>query len=141
MKKRTRRCNPQRQAYWEELVRRWKESGQSVRAYCRAEGVQESAFYFWRRKLAQRSLPSGALSRPRLKASQLAPSVPSPGQRPSLHRGTPSFLPVHLTQDGPTVAAHGVEIVLAQGCTVRVRAGFDRQTLADVLAVLEVRPC
>jgi hypothetical protein len=24
---------------------------------------------------------------------------------------------------------------------VRVRAGFDRQTLVDVLAVLEVRPC
>ena len=38
-------------------------------------------------------------------------------------------------------ATHGVEIVLAHGRTVRVRAGFDRQTLADVLAVLEVRPC
>ena len=141
MKKRTRRCNPQREAYWEEVVRRWKESSQSVRAYCRARGVQESAFLFWRRKLAQRSLPSGALSQPRLKASQLAPAVPSPEQRPSLHRGTPSFLPVHLTQDGPAVAAYGVEIVLAQGRTVRVGPGFDRQTLVDVLAVLEVRLC
>jgi hypothetical protein len=35
----------------------------------------------------------------------------------------------------------GVEIVLAQGRTVRVRPGFDRQALADVLAVLEGRPC
>jgi len=35
----------------------------------------------------------------------------------------------------------GVEIILGQGRTVRVQAGFDRQTLAAVLAVLEVRPC
>jgi hypothetical protein len=38
-------------------------------------------------------------------------------------------------------APDGVEIVLAQGRTVRVRAGFDRATLAEVLAVLEARPC
>jgi hypothetical protein len=37
--------------------------------------------------------------------------------------------------------AGGVEIVLDRQRTVRVRAGFDRQTLADVLAVLEARPC
>jgi hypothetical protein len=30
---------------------------------------------------------------------------------------------------------------LAHGRTVHVRAGFDRQTLADVLAVLEAQPC
>jgi hypothetical protein len=34
-----------------------------------------------------------------------------------------------------------VEIVLAQGRMVRVPAGFDRQTLVDVLALLEARPC
>ena len=34
-----------------------------------------------------------------------------------------------------------MEIVLGQGRTVRVQTGFDRQTLADVLAVLEARPC
>jgi hypothetical protein len=34
-----------------------------------------------------------------------------------------------------------VEIILTQGRAVRVQAGFDRQTLADVLAVLEARPC
>ena len=115
MKKRTRRCNPQRQAY--------------------------AAFFLWRRKLSLRSRPSGVVSKPRFKASEVAPGTSSPEQRPSLHRGAPSFLPAHLTQDGPAVAAHGVEIVLARGCTVRVKAGFDRQTLADVLAVLEVRPC
>ena len=60
MKKRIRRGDPQRQSYWEEVVRRWRESGQSVRDFCRAEGLRESAFYFWRRELARRSQPAGA---------------------------------------------------------------------------------
>ena len=42
---------------------------------------------------------------------------------------------------GTAEAVRGVEIVLEQGRTVRVPAGFDRQTLADVLAVLEARSC
>jgi hypothetical protein len=58
----------------------------------------------------------------------------------------PSFLPVQVVESAsqrPGVAElpDGVEIVLAPGRTVRVQAGFDRQTLADVLAVLEARPC
>ena len=52
MKKRTRRGDPQRQRYWEGVVQRWKEGDQSVAAFCRAEGLRESAFYCWRRKLA-----------------------------------------------------------------------------------------
>ena len=53
MKKRTRRGDPQKQTYWEGVVRRSRESGQSVRAFCRAEGLRESAFYFWRRRLRE----------------------------------------------------------------------------------------
>ena len=34
-------------------MRRWREGGQSVRTFCRAENVRESAFYFWRRELAR----------------------------------------------------------------------------------------
>jgi hypothetical protein len=37
--------------------------------------------------------------------------------------------------------SRGVEIVLADGRIVRVPTGFERQTLVDVLAVLEGRPC
>ena len=53
MKKRIRHGDPQRRSYWEEVVRRWREGGQSVRAFCRAEELRESAFYFWRHKLAR----------------------------------------------------------------------------------------
>lgn len=40
-----RRSDPRRQSYWQEVVRRWKDSGRSVREFCRAEGLRESAFF------------------------------------------------------------------------------------------------
>lgn len=172
MRKRTRRGDPQKRRYWEGVVRRSRESGQSVRAFCQAEGLRESAFYFWRRRLARHGQHSrkGVLaafngSRPQARSAKPALQSPRPGCR-LVPGPTPSFLPVEVvasaSRSRPTNAdprsmvpgrcpsgarlevaqvSGGVEIVLAQGHTVRVAVGFDRQTLADVLAVLEGRPC
>ena len=51
------------------------------------------------------------------------------------------FLPVRVVSPGAEENSGGLEIALAGGRVVRVRPGVDLQTLADVLAVLEVRPC
>ena len=141
MKKRVRQGGSERQVYWEEVLRRWRESGQSVREFCRNEGVRESAFYFWRRELARRSQSTDAVRGSRPPLSPLTTASRSPKRASSQHRSIPSFLPVQLVEDAAAEATNGVEIVLAHARTVRVRSGFDRQTLADVLAVLEVRPC
>ena len=47
----------QRESRWREIVAGQRQSGQSVRAYCRQAGVEKSAFYWWRRELARRSTP------------------------------------------------------------------------------------
>ena len=141
MKKRVHHGGSERQIYWEEAMRRWKESGQSVRDFCRNEGVRESAFYFWRRELAQRCHRTEAANGSRPQASPVTTGSHSSQRASPRHSSVPSFLPVRVVEDVAVEAASGVEIILAHGCTVRVRAGFDRQTLTDVLAVLEVRPC
>ena len=121
MKNRVRRGDPQRRRHWEEVMRRWREGGQTVRAFCRAENLRESAFYFWRRELTRR---------------RRRDPKPAAGAN-----NAPSFLPVHLVEPSAAEPARGVEIVLGQGRTLRVPPGFDRQTLADVLAVLELPSC
>jgi transposase-like protein len=151
MKKRIRHGDPQRRSYWEEVVRRWREGGQSVRAFCRAEKLRESAFYFWRRKLARGGRRGGKRIPDAADGSQFQSRPATPTSRSSQrvlprHGATPSFLPVHVVgpasrHPGAAEADGGVEIILGQGRTVRVQAGFDRQTLAAVLAVLEVQPC
>ena len=42
-----------KERHWRKIVR-GKREGESIRAYCRAKGVNEAAFYWWRRELAQR---------------------------------------------------------------------------------------
>ncbi len=141
MKRRVRHGDPQRQSYWEEVVRRWSESGQSVRGFCRGEGLRESAFYCWRRELARRSQRAGAVNGARPPARLVMPAARSLKQASLQRSSAPPFLPVRVVEDSVAEATCGVEIILAHGRIVRVRSRFDRQTLADVLAVLEVQPC
>jgi hypothetical protein len=137
MKQQMRRGDPQRQRYWEEVVRRWRESGQSVRDFCGAEGLRESAFHYWRTRLGQQKPSTSTIGGRPLRPSK---------QQSAAGHNRPSFLPVRVLEStavGPVAAEadRAVEIILERGCKVRVSAGFDRQVLAEVLAVLEARPC
>jgi len=139
MAKRRRSGDPAKGRRWRELVERWQESGQTVREFCRSAEVKESAFYWWRRRLARRRVRRGE-DRP-------AQTGVPPGNRrdvrtspadPVCH-GVARFLPVQVVMDQAT--GSGVEVHWDNGRSVRLRHGFDRQTLADVLAVLEARSC
>jgi hypothetical protein len=50
-----RQRDPKLEQLWRQRLARWRASGQSVRAFCAAEGIPESAWYFWRRELKRRS--------------------------------------------------------------------------------------
>ena len=56
-------------------------------------------------------------------------------------RGAAAFVPVQVVADAVPAQASALEVVLADGRTVRVAPGFDAATLRQLLAVLEGRPC
>ena len=92
-----------------------------------ASKLPESAVYFWRRELQRR---------------QAEP------QRPTDLPATPAFVAVRVEDSSsssiagrPNGTEYRIEIELPGGRRVHVVAPVDRQTLADVLAVLEGRPC
>lgn len=143
MKKRVRRGDPQREQQWQAAVRQWETSGQSIRDYCRAQGLKESAFYFWRRSLARRGRQG--VARQEGKGREPAANAPQ-GKRASASlrrasRARQGFLPVHVVLGREQPTAGGVEIVVGDGRLVRVQPGFNRQLLAEVLHALEARPC
>jgi len=111
-----------REVQWRRIVAEYKRSGLSIREFCRKGKLRETAFYFWRRELQRRQ------------AEQQ--------QRKKADTGVaPRFVAVRVErQDGPATPG-GIEILLSGGCRVHVTAPVDRQALADVLAVLEGRPC
>jgi transposase len=114
---------------WRGHLAAWRRSGQSVRAYCAAQGLSEPSFYSWRRMLARPERRRGT----KTAAGDGTPSTagftePSP------------FVPVRLVEDTTPVAA-ALEVVLRGGRVVRVAVGFSAQTLREVVAALEDLPC
>lgn len=102
-----------KESFWREMVRGQPGSAMSVRAWCRRHALTEPAFYWWRRRLAGRSAENPATA----------------------------FVPVHVTDDGVAVGTGRIEIVLANGRRVHFIGPVDRQSLADVLAVLTAEVC
>jgi len=105
-----------KEAQWRKHVGAQPGSGLSVRAYCRAHGVKEPAFYWWRGQLARRD-------------------ARKPGA---------AFVPVRVTADDATPGrAAGstqsglIEIALTGGQRIRLRGPVDGRALAAVLGVLE----
>jgi len=99
------------------MVRQWRKSGLSVRAFCIEQELSEPSFYAWRRTLAQREAT----------AVQFVPVTVTPAPRSA------------SVGDG---SAGELEVVLDAGRRLRIGPGFDGPTLARLLALLEEgRPC
>jgi hypothetical protein len=137
------RRDPAKERFWRRAVRRWQKSGLSVREFCDWQALSEPCFYAWRRELAKRDRESVATRSPT--------AAYSAGRTPKQGRGKvsrlPAFLPIRVLADAAPQTANGeshadrIELCLPSGVRVWVPAGCDRQTLADVLAVLEAQPC
>lgn len=102
-----------KERFWRRVLRDWRKSGLSVRAFCAEHGLAEPSFYHWRRTLQER-----------------APSAPA-------------FVPVRVVAEpSPPRAGAAVELVLGNGRTLRLGPGFDAATLQRLLPLLEEgRPC
>ncbi len=108
-----RRRNQAREQFWRDTVAAWRQSGQSVRAFCAARGVSEATFFARRRELIDRApLPQ--------------PPAPAPAA---------PFVPVNVVPD-PTA-----EVVLPGGLIVRVPVAADPAAVARLVAALGGGPC
>jgi len=111
-----------KEQFWREQIAGQPGSGLSVRGYCRRHRLRESAFYYWRKELVQRGVSTAAL---------------------------PAFVPVRISSEQPAAVGGPaastlpgrIEIVLGNDRRIHVLGPVDRQALADILAVLESRPC
>ena len=108
-----------KEAYWRTAMQRWRHSGQNVRSYCLQHGLSEPSFYAWRRTIQERDRQAAR----------------SRQQRRARRDAVPTFVPVTVV-----AAAPALEVVLDDGRSIRVPAGFDAATLRRLLAVLNEAP-
>ena len=102
-----------REQFWRDTITTWKESGQSIRAFCAARGIAEATFFVKRRELADREQPP-------------QPAAPTP---------SPSFAAVRV------IAEPVVEVVLPTGLLVRVPSSADPVAVARLVTALRGVPC
>jgi len=97
---------------WIERLERFAAGNHTVVAFCAAEGVSESNFYLWRRRLAQ-------------------PTTPASNQ--------PTVVPIRVT---PAPApATPIELALPSGTVLRFPADTRPESIVAILRGLEGRPC
>ena len=97
---------------WVERLERFSAGNHTVVAFCAAEGVSESNFYLWRRRLAQ----------PLATASN-----------------RPNVVPIRVTR--PPAPATPIELALPSGTVLRLPADARPELIVAILRGLEERPC
>jgi len=105
-----------REAQWRGVIRAHRDSGLTIREFCRKRKLPESAFYFWR----------GELQRRQAEPEQRRPADP------------PAFVAVRVEDSSSRAeaiarAAGHIAIELSGGWRIDITAPVDRQALADVL--------
>lgn len=108
-----------KEAFWRLALGEQRDGGLSVRAFCAREGLTQSNFYAWRRRLARREVESPAAEGlPRF--VEVTPPEP------------PGVPPVVTGDDVPSP----LELVLPRGVVVRVPDRFDAKVLRRVVEAL-----
>src|SRR3954452_21282994 len=113
---------------WATRVAKWKESGLSAPAFAAQIGVRAKTLAWWKGNLLRlaTSAPKRALARPRdARTGNASPRVKS-------------LEFVEMTTAAAT-ESEPLEVVLPTSVRIRVRRGFDSQTLTRLLDVLESR--
>jgi hypothetical protein len=134
--------NPAKERYWRAVIQRQGRSGLRVRQFCIDAEVDESSFYHWRRELRMRDLERSRAVGQAATSNQNSPARHHNNSQATARSSArlpdpPMFVPIRLTED----RSPSLELQLECGATLRIPAGFDRDTLANVLEALERTRC
>ena len=117
------RRDVQKERHWQKIIGEAARSGQSIREFCRRRRLRENQFYWWQRNLKERR-QERRLSRT------------SRGKETSEAQAT-----FALVSDESGSVDAGIELVLGNGCRLRIGKGVDEATLRTVLAAVESEGC
>ena len=108
MSTKEKKSDSEQQQFWQMAMEAHKESGLSITAFCKKEGISEAAYYYWRRKLKS-------------------------GVSKAEGKAWPDFLEVVVPKSNSTV----LELVFSSGSSLRINPGVDHTMLSQVLSALK----
>jgi hypothetical protein len=130
MKRKGPRRDAEKERFWQGAVRRQRQSGQSIRDYCRENALSEPSFYAWRRELRRRGIRPANRRRRR------------PGLSRGGRRGAVAFVPLRVAAEiGPACGMAAVELALPSGAVLRWPAGVEPAAAAALVSAWERSRC
>lgn len=134
------RCSD-KAAYWAEIIRRYRQSGQTQAQFCRENDISFHSLRWWlHQPRAKRAMEA-------IRDSSVPEARPEPQStpRPEVAR----FLPVRIVEtaadgefDSPIPGSpHSIQVLLGGGLRVAVGPGFDPDVLRRVVVALELPGC
>lgn len=107
-----------KQQYWQPYFLNWKESGLTIASYCRQHHLNESQFRYWYHQLGAVSQPTKTALKPIPLFTEVKPITDISAQSSSV---TGVF-----------------ELLLKNGCCLKIAPHFDAPALQRLLTLLEV---
>jgi hypothetical protein len=114
-----------REAFWREAIVAWAGSGLAQVEFCRLRGLELATFRHYRTRLTRPAKPAKRSRQALIPSRSLATCT-----------AVPEFIEVQLPQVSSSGPA-SLEILLANGRRIAVRAGFEPETLRSAVEVLE----
>lgn len=121
---RTPEAKAKREAHWRQVLDRWRASTLPKTTFARKEGISPDVLGWWQVEIRRRD--------------QTQRRTTPTARRRSAPARRAAFVPVRVVEPSPPLSPAALEI-LAGGHTVRIRPGFDAETLRRLVAVLEDR--
>ncbi len=129
--------NLERERAWREVMNRQRQSGLSVREFCRRAVVSEASFSAWRRELQRRDRDSASGPRPD-RESEVRPAASRSAvakRTPTTVSGPAAFVPV-LMESNPDHTARVLEVNCPNGSRVSAWLGCEVELLQAALSVV-----
>jgi len=114
-----RKNSDEQRQFWQMVFETFSNSGLSVRQFCKNEGLNESGFYYWKKKLRASSYKS--------------PNCDDDLPVESEHKNSPDFIRVSLPQ---STGNDDVELALASGSILKFGCHIDKSALGRIVSVL-----
>jgi len=148
MKRKGPRRDAAKERWWRGIIRAQRQSGQTIREYCREHALSEPSFYAWRHELNERR---GQRAEHGQRASAVRrrkrrPVAATPAARGG-QRAAAAFVPVRVATEVaplsgyPLAGVAAIELALPSGAVLRWLAGVEPAAVAAIVSVWERSRC
>jgi len=128
-----------RGSYWRSVFERYADSGLSIRRFCQDNGISQSTFFAWRKRLSKETPLANSDRADTSDRNRGDKHTSSSARRDDQQAASPgtSFVAVKLPVVSESTESEPIEVVHPLGYVVRVASGANLDCLPRIFQILD----